>query len=180
MMNKLLVSTMVAVGLLSGCQHLSDNHMHTDNKKADAQAELFSTKDSTSMGVVKFYQTHHGVKTVGTVTGLNNNQTYAIHIHENSLCGNDGKDAGGHFNPYNQPHGHPNTPQSHAGGMPNITTDNLGVAKVNFLNPKISIDANKINHIVGRTVIVHAKPDDYTSQPAGDAGERIVCGVIHS
>ncbi len=181
-MKKVALSLTLVASLLSGCQHLGIGNQRVSNQEISNQpsvkAELFSTKDNTPMGVVNFYQTHNGVNTIGTVTGLDNNQTYAIHLHENALCSNDGKDAGGHFNPFNQPHGHPNTPQSHAGGMPNITTNNVGVAKVNFLNPKISLDSNKVNYIVGRTVVVHAKADDYTSQPAGDAGARIVCGVI--
>ena len=127
-------------------------------------------------GCVWFYNTEMGVLVAVEIEGLPdapvkcNTPFFGFHIHEGRCCsGNEENpfaDAGGHFNPDCCPH------PEHAGDMPPLLAD-CGHALQVFLVNKYCID-----EIIGRTVIVHAKPDDFTSQPSGDSGEMIACGEI--
>lgn len=96
---------------------------------------------------------------------------HGFHIHENGTCEVDDPEnpfqaAGGHWNPYAQPHG------NHAGDFP-VLFSNSGYARMYFFT-----DRFKVNQTIGRSIIIHQNPDDYRSQPAGDAGKRLACGVI--
>ncbi|WP_394261334.1 superoxide dismutase family protein [Moraxella boevrei] len=129
---------------------------------------------------MSFYNTTiNGVQVRGEITGLIPHHTYAIHIHEKGLCSDNGKDSGGHFNPHDAKHGHPDATDSHAGDMPNITADANGVAVLNFANQKISTNQTATDSVQKRAVVIHANADDYVSQPAGNAGDRVICGVIN-
>ena len=86
--------------------------------------------------------------------------------------------AGGHFNPATQPHGKVDTATHHGGDMNNISADASGVATVNIHAKGVVLGGGAANDAVGRAVIVHADPDDYISQPSGNAGARVACGVI--
>ena len=95
----------------------------------------------------------------------------AFHVHEYGICQinnpvNPFSTAGGHFNPYNQPHG------NHAGDFPVLFSNN-GYTRMRFFTDKF-----KPEDVIGRSVIIHENPDDYRTQPAGNAGKRIACGVI--
>jgi Cu-Zn family superoxide dismutase len=83
--------------------------------------------------------------------------------------------AGGHFNPYGKPHG--KGAERHAGDLPNLKSDAKGKAKLSVELDTITLGSGPAS-IIGRGVIVHANPDDYTSQPVGNAGPRLACGVI--
>ena len=102
---------------------------------------------------------------------------HGFHIHEygNCLCP-EGKCAGDHFNPTNAKHGGPNDAQRHVGDLGNIEADMQGNAR-QILDDHV-ITLNGPQSIIGRSIIIHEKPDDLTSQPSGDAGTRIGCGVI--
>lgn len=96
---------------------------------------------------------------------------FGFHLHDNGVCiivnpDNPFESAGGHYNPTNQPHG------NHAGDFPVLFSNN-GFAKMEFFTDKF-----KPHDIVGRSVLIHENPDDYRSQPAGNSGKRIACGVI--
>lgn len=172
-MNKLVA--MAFALLLAGCQSLVPET--ADNTKT-LRADLVGTTQKQNMGTVVFSEFGGQVTIKGAVLGLNPKQTYAIHIHENGNCGDKGKASGGHFNPHNNPHGHPDSKNSHAGDLPNITASDQGVAVVDYTTGKITTQSGKPSSIGGRAVIVHAGADDYVSQPSGDSGERIACGVI--
>jgi Cu-Zn family superoxide dismutase len=106
---------------------------------------------------------------------------HAIHVHQTAKCdGPDFKSAGGHFNPENKKHGMDNKEGPHAGDMPNFTVDAKGGSKATVVAPGITLDADK--HSVfsggGTALVIHAKADDMKSDPAGNAGDRIACGVI--
>ena len=88
----------------------------------------------------------------------------------------DGTSAGGHYNPDGNPHGRPDSPLRHAGDPGNVTADAQGVVTAEFLDSVITL--NGANSIIGRGVIVHEGPDDFTTQPTGAAGARQSCGVI--
>jgi Cu-Zn family superoxide dismutase len=105
--------------------------------------------------------------------------THAIHIHEAGLCDPpDFKGAGGHFNPTARSHGikHPQGP--HAGDLPNLEIDSNGNGSMHSLLPSLSLTKESLLHEKGTAMVIHADPDDYLSQPAGNAGARIACGVI--
>jgi len=107
---------------------------------------------------------------------------HAIHVHETAKCeGPDFKSAGGHFNPDHKHHGMNNKEGGpHAGDMPNFTVDAKGNAKTSVIAPNVQLEAGP--HSVytggGTALVVHAKADDLASDPAGNAGDRIACGVI--
>lgn len=120
-----------------------------------------------------------GVHFTGEIGGLTPGSTHAIHIHERGDCSAaDASSAGGHFNPTNQPHGQVGTPTHHAGDMNNLIANAQGVARVDVHARNVTLGGGAPNDVAGRAVIVHAKADDYRSQPSGDAGARVACGLI--
>lgn len=120
-----------------------------------------------------------GVHVTGEIGGLVRNATHGIHVHEKGDCSAaDASSAGGHFNPKNQPHGRPGVGAHHAGDMPNISADANGVARVDLHLAGVTLGGAAATDIAGRAVVVHAQPDDYATQPSGNSGARIACGVI--
>ncbi|GAA5066825.1 hypothetical protein GCM10025759_00650 [Lysobacter panacisoli] len=120
-----------------------------------------------------------GVHITGEVGGLAPNSTHAIHIHEKGDCSAaDASSAGGHFNPSGAPHGKVSSGAHHGGDMDNIVADREGVAKVNVHASGVTLGGGATNDVAGKAVIVHASPDDYKTQPTGNAGGRIACGII--
>ncbi len=132
------------------------------------------------MGVVHF--TPDGankVKVVADITGLEPDSQHAFHIHEFGDCTDPaGKSAGGHYNPDKHEHGKPTDPadKRHPGDMGNLTADATGKAHLEVTMDGISVNGVTAP-ILGRSIIIHAKADDF-SQPVGNAGDRIACGVI--
>ncbi|HTD87532.1 MAG TPA: superoxide dismutase family protein [Candidatus Binatia bacterium] len=138
---------------------------------------LHSTQGNKAEGTVRFTQEGNSVKVAGEITGLTPGQKHAIHIHEFGDCSApDGASAGSHYNPEKHEHGLPDKAQRHAGDLGNLEADASGKAHLELTLNNITIAGNK-NPILGRAVIVHAKPDD-GGQPVGNAGGRIACGVI--
>ncbi len=144
-----------------------------------ASAELMSKSNSKVTGSVQFVQMMKGVQVSGTVSGLKPNQEHGFHVHEKGDCSSaDGLSTGGHFNPDAKKHGnHDHSAEHHAGDMPNLKADANGVANFKVVLNGLTVDSGA-NGVKGRAVIVHANPDDYTSQPVGNAGGRLACGVI--
>ena len=106
---------------------------------------------------------------------------HAIHIHETAKCDPpDFKSAGGHFNPDKKQHGLKNPQGPHAGDMPNITVKSEGTVHATVSDPRVTLSDG--DHSVfangGTALVIHAKADDMKSDPAGNAGDRIACGVI--
>ena len=113
----------------------------------------------------------------GSVTGLAPNARHAFHVHEKGDCSSpDFNSAGGHFNPTSQPHGAHGGGKHHVGDMPELMTDANGTANISFNSSSLKLRGP--NSIIGKAVIVHAAPDDVNAQPSGNAGARLVCGVI--
>ena len=120
----------------------------------------------------------NGVRITGELGGLSRGSTHAIHIHEKGDCSAaDATSAGGHFNPAQQQHGRAGSGPHHGGDMDNIVADANGVARVDVRAIGVSLGGGDTD-IGGRAVVVHAAADDYRSQPAGNAGARVACGVI--
>ena len=106
---------------------------------------------------------------------------HALHIHQNAKCEPPGfTSAGGHFNPDMKKHGLENPDGPHAGDMPNFTVKANGTAKATIVDPRVNLGAD--NHSVfsngGTALMVHAKADDLKTDPTGNAGDRIACGLI--
>ncbi len=120
-----------------------------------------------------------GVLVSGTIEGLEPNTQHGFHIHEFGDCSApDFAGAGGHFNPTGQPHGQAGMGEHHAGDANNVVADADGVATVDADFVGVTLGDGGPEDVLGRAVVVHADPDDYVSQPAGNAGGRIACGVI--
>ncbi len=171
-MNKNITALAIGVVLvLAACQS-----MPTD--APSASAELQPTKGNRTAGSVEFAEVGNKVRVQVRVTGLKPNQEHGFHIHEAGDCSSgDGMSAKSHFNPQGKPHGHYSASARHAGDMPNLHADADGRAQVQFELDTITVSAGP-NSIVGRGLIVHVQPDDYTSQPVGNAGARLACAVI--
>jgi len=162
----------LAVAVLAGCQSMSSSG------PALASAGLQPTKDNKTVGEVTFEQVGDKVRVTVQVIGLKPEQEHGFHIHDKGDCSSsDGMSAGGHFNPYGKPHGHTRSGERHAGDMPNLKADKSGRAKLVVDLDIITVTPGPAS-VIGRGVIVHAQPDDYTSQPVGNAGARMACGVI--
>ena len=142
-----------------------------------AVAQLKPTQGNTANGTVWFTQDGLRVDVRVQVSGLTPNQEHGFHVHEKGDCSApDAMSAGGHFNPGGQPHG-PQSGAHHGGDMPSLKADAAGNAQASFQITGVSLGTG-IDGLIGRGVIVHAKPDDYTTQPTGNSGARIACGVI--
>lgn len=144
-----------------------------------AQVVLKPTQGHTAAGTMTLRAEAGGVRIRGELTGLKPGSEHGFHIHENGDCSApDATSAGGHFNPTAQPHGSMDADAHHAGDMPNQRANAEDVADVNALVRDISLDGNSDENVIGRALVVHEQPDDYKSQPSGNAGPRIACGVI--
>jgi Cu-Zn family superoxide dismutase len=142
-----------------------------------ATATLQPTAGNTAAGTVTFTAQGGGVAVQARVTGLKPNAEHGFHLHEKGDCSSpDGNSAGGHFNPDGKPHGPQDAPH-HAGDMPALKSDAQGVADARFTLQGVSIGGAAAD-IVGKGLIVHAQPDDYKTQPTGNAGARLACGVV--
>jgi Cu-Zn family superoxide dismutase len=147
-------------------------------KAPAASATIEPKSDSKVSGTAQFWEAKDGTVTMKVdVTGLTPG-VHGFHIHETGDCSSpDAKSAGGHFNPMSMPHGSPDAASHHAGDFGNITADNNGAVSVTMTSHSVSLAAGP-NSIIGKAVVVHADPDDLSSQPAGNAGKRIGCGVV--
>lgn len=176
-MRRLFFSALIsAIAVITVAANASPTKQTVIPPITHAVAVLSHTSGNIVAGVVGFTQTDHGVLVVADITGLTPGQ-HGFHIHEFGDCrAADAMSAGEHFNPYNLPHGGTETNLRHAGDMGNVTADDSGKAHYEYLDNVLSL--NGANSIVGRSVIVHAKPDDLRSQPAGKSGDRVACGVI--
>jgi Cu-Zn family superoxide dismutase len=142
-----------------------------------AEAQLQPTKGNTTAGTMTFEQQGSKVLINGQFTGLTPG-AHGFHIHEKGDCSAlDGTSAGGHFNPYGKHHGDPATPDHHAGDLPMLVAGADGTARFAALMDGISLEYGPGN-ILGRGIIIHAMPDDFTTQPTGNSGARLACGVI--
>lgn len=145
-----------------------------------AVAKLTPTQGSTTTGTVSFYKEGDHVVAHARVSGLKPGSEHGFHVHEKGDCtAPDGMSAGGHYNPAGQPHGALGSGPHHAGDMPNLKADAAGEADVRVHLTGVTVGGGGAD-ILGKGVIVHANADDYQSQPAGNAGARLACGVIQA
>ncbi|MBL0141301.1 MAG: superoxide dismutase family protein [Betaproteobacteria bacterium] len=165
-------SLLVACALVAGCASMGG----APGPKAVANLE--PTKGNSVRGTVTFEQRATSVKVSGTLSGLKAGSEHGFHVHEKGDCSSgDGMSAGGHFNPLAKAHGHHDGGVHHAGDMPNVRADAYGAASFSFEVTGFTVGSGATD-IIGKGLIVHRDPDDYKSQPAGNAGPRLACAVI--
>jgi superoxide dismutase, Cu-Zn family len=166
------LSLLAAAALAAGCASMGGASGPT------ASAKLAPTKGNSASGTVSFEQRGSKVLVSGTVSGLKPNAEHGFHVHEKGDCSSgDGMSAGGHFNPLGKGHGHESPTGKHAGDLLNLRADAYGQASFSFETEGITIGSGATD-ILGKGLIVHRDPDDYKSQPVGNAGPRLACAVI--
>ncbi|WP_310626171.1 superoxide dismutase family protein [Limnohabitans sp.] len=139
---------------------------------------LQSTKGYTAVGEMQLSQVPQGVRLQGQVSGLKPGAQHGFHVHEKGDCSApDATSAGGHFNPHSHDHGLHTSVTHHAGDLPALQADAQGVAKLDVLMQGLSLSAG-VDSIRGKALVVHRDPDDGRSQPTGNSGPRVACGVI--
>ena len=166
------VTIAVLLAALSACS------VFKDGPKAVAQLE--ATKGNLVWGNVSFVQVEGKVIVRADVRGLRPSAQFGFHVHEKGDCSSpDGMAAGEHFNPTAKPHAHYSVAERHAGDLTNLRSDAEGVAVYAFETNLLSVTAGPTS-VVGRAIIIHAEPDDYRTQPTGNSGARIACGLIRA
>ncbi len=141
-----------------------------------AIAVLSAASGSEVAGTVTFTGGSDGVKVVADITGLKPGK-HGFHIHEFGDCSDkEAKSAGGHFNPTKHEHAAPSAENRHMGDLGNIEADASGKAHIEMTDKMMKLSGE--NSVLGHAVIVHEKADDLKTQPTGDAGGRVACGVI--
>ena len=142
-----------------------------------AKAELAPASKSKVKGTIEFKEVDGGVEVTATLEGLKAGD-HAYHVHEKGDCSApDATSAGGHFNPSSHKHGAPDADEHHEGDFGNLTAGKDGKATKTFVMKGITL-ADGPTSIVGKGFIVHEKADDFKTQPTGNAGARVACGVI--
>lgn len=140
-----------------------------------ASAHLMARSGSVVEGHVYFHQVGDRLHVAYEVSGLAPKTKHGFHLHEKPDCSaSDAASAGGHYNPSSQPHGAMTTKAHHAGDYGNILANDKGIAKGELI-----LEATKLLDVQGHSVVIHEKEDDEKSQPAGNSGNRIACGVVN-
>ncbi|MDE2441157.1 MAG: superoxide dismutase family protein [Betaproteobacteria bacterium] len=141
-----------------------------------ASADLQPRSGSAVSGKVTFAESNGRLRVDAQVAGLTPGE-HGFHIHEVGDCSaTDASSAKGHFNPTGKAHGHHAGSEHHGGDMPNLVANAAGEAHFSAEIDGLSLSG--MTGVIGRSVVIHADPDDYKSQPAGNSGKRIACGVI--
>lgn len=190
-----LISMIIIFMMLVACQNDRDemepelNALEEENKTVEVNKETndmeltinLIDREGIDIGTARLTEEADGVQIHLTAHQLPEG-LHGFHIHEKGLCETPNfESAGGHFNPDGKNHGFDDLEGPHAGDMENIEVLADGTVDVKVLNDRVTLkkgEANSIFHDEGTTLIIHKDPDDYVSQPAGNAGDRIACGVI--
>lgn len=198
MKNLFLMAGILSTGLLFSCGSDANNESANGDTTATAPAEttisaaapvgtlvatanLMSTADSTqSVGTAKFYKLDSTNIRLDVVIDVKSraDSNVAVHFHEHGDCGDKGNNTHGHWNPTKQNHGEWGSAAFHLGDIGNIKLDANGHGIKSVTTDKWSIDAGAATSVIGLGVIVHGGTDDYTTQPTGNSGPRIGCGVV--
>ena len=182
-MKKLLIFSSLVLALSSCYEAQKVGSTITDALKTPAaEAKLFSTADqSKEIGEAKFYSETDG--SMRMVLNINMpsraDSNVAVHFHEHGDCGDKGNNAHGHWNPTNEPHGKWGAAKYHSGDIGNIKLNSFGVGSITVTTNRWSTSVAS-NNIIGKSIIVHGGTDDYVTQPTGNSGPRVGCGVTNA
>ena len=150
----------------------------TGAETRQATAMIESKSGTNTSGMATFSTDGKGVTLKLDVTNAPPGE-HAVHIHETPDCSApDAMSAGEHWNPTNAPHGRPNGEPVHLGDIGNMKVGDDGSGRLDYTTDRWSIGTGQANDVVGRAIVIHVGPDDFTTQPSGGAGARIGCGVI--
>ena len=174
------VPALAAAGLVT---FAAMGHSQPHEKKAaqgggvtKAIAVMHPTKGQKVEGTVTFTKVEKGVRVQAHIHGLAAGK-HGFHIHEFGDCSSpDGMSTGGHFNPEKAEHAGPKTQKRHIGDLGNIEADDSGHANYDMVDAQLRFEGP--TSIIGRGLIIHEKADDFKTQPTGNAGGRVSCGVI--
>ncbi len=167
------VIVLAGASLLAGCASGSRSGPR-------AVALIKPASGSQVMGDATFTQRRDNVVMTARVSGLKPNREHGFHVHEKGDCSSpDAESAGKHFDPSGQPHGKPARNMSHhLGDIPVLQADASGTATLRYEFKDSTVLGKGATDLMGKALVVHADPDDYTTQPSGNSGKRIGCGVI--
>ena len=160
---------------------ISDTLTADSDTGRNAHADIDATKsDTTGSGKATFVDKGNGDVELNLQVSFPQmaNKSVAVHIHEHGDCGDEGKGAHGHWNPTNEDHGKWGAAAFHSGDIGNVTLDEKGEGSLTLSSNRWTIGGAEKTNILNRAIIVHSGVDDYTSQPSGNAGSRIGCGLI--
>lgn len=170
MKKSLSIGSIALFCTLAGCASIN-------NTAPQAIAPMNPTQGHQVSGTVTFTQVEGGVRVDAHLTGLIPGP-HGFHIHEKGDCSApDASSAGAHFNPTKHKHGNPGQGEHHLGDMPALVADDQGNAHLSATLAGLTLTEGE-TAVVGHSVIVHADPDDYMTQPTGNSGARISCGII--
>lgn len=172
MKNYLTIALLGGMTMLASC---------AGNKEEEiASAKLFTTADNKEIGSAKFYQEGDGNIKMDLEIDFpaRADSIVAVHFHEHGDCSNMGENTHGHWNPTKEAHGKWGSAAYHSGDIGNIQLDGKGHGSVSVTTDRWSIGIDDVKSIIGRGIIVHGGTDDYTTQPSGNSGPRVGCGVI--
>ena len=188
---KSVISLMTVAALLAACGKKDEAPATAETPAATVEtpsgpplpapvsAQLAPTQGHTATGTISFKDEGDALRISGTLTGLTPNSEFGFHVHEKGDCSApDASSAGGHFNPTGAEHGNPAGATHHSGDMVNAKSDLEGVANVDFVTTSLGLVSGQPNDVHGKAVVLHEKADDYATQPSGNSGARIACGVI--
>jgi Cu-Zn family superoxide dismutase len=171
MKHTVFAATLIA--LVSGCAGTADQ------PEAVATANLEPRSGSHVRGTVTFTQVGADIVRVSGEISGHSQGPKGFHVHDKGDCSDaQAMSAGGHFNPGNHKHGGPYDPERHSGDLGNITFNDKGIAKFSFVVGGISVNSSSKDGVIGRSVVVHAAADDMETDPTGNSGGRVACGVI--
>ncbi|MGX0879878.1 Cu-Zn family superoxide dismutase [Roseovarius sp. MBR-154] len=176
-MHRLLISVAAIATTTFGA--MAQDSTQPNEADTTEREVTFTSADGADLGTAELIGTGSGLLIRLNLQDLPADQWLAFHLHEGEECDADGqfKSAGGHWNPDETPHGYLIEGGPHAGDMPNLYVDSDGRLLADVVNKNASLSGDTGN-VMGRALILHAGADDYSSQPSGDAGDRIACAVI--
>lgn len=180
----LLVLFFTACNNQKKAEDSTTSNENTEIKTSDAAAAAMATitatvPDTALTGTAEFTQENGKVKMELNITCLKMaNKSVAVHLHEMGDCGDMGKMAHGHWNPTNQQHGKWGSNSFHSGDIGNVSLDAAGKGTLDIETDLWSMGGDEKTNILNRSVIVHNGADDFKTQPTGNSGSRIGCGVI--
>lgn len=179
----LIVSLILIAMNVTFCGNKSVAPIHQSTSQSSlpaVMAKMESRSDSKVQGTIALTQTSDTeVSLQIDLTGFAPNTTHAFHIHANGDCSDAGAAAAGpHFNPAGTRHGGPEHENRHAGDMGNLVADENGEVHTQRINTLVTLQENVPHSAIGKSIIIHESVDDFETQPTGNAGARISCGVI--